>query len=452
MALPKVFIDNMEGLLGDGAQTYFESFSQDRYYGIRWNPLKYPMMNHQGWRKGLRPVPWCDQGYYYDGSLQPGKDPLHYSGAYYIQEPSAMTPVEALGVKPGMVVADLCGAPGGKSTQIGGYLMGEGLLVANDYSYSRAKTMDKNLARFGVTESIVLGEDPLKLSESWPEAFDRILVDAPCSGEGMFRKDNKLIEAWSDKGPGYFAPIQKEILGAAYTMLKPGGKMVYSTCTFNTLENEEQIADFLLEHTDMTLEPIAFGHLIEQGLGITDQTHMCGRLWPHKQEGEGHFLALMKKKEDDVASVHLKAETAQMSENTLKAIKAFFEEIGYRPSKDRMDRLHEVKDRIYFLPQRSLPIKGLRTISNGWMIGWMKKGRFEPSQAFANGLTSKCVTSYVDFSYDDERAIKYLKGESVEASGIKGWCLVCLEGGGMGWAKGQNNRLKNKIEPSWRWM
>ena len=242
--LPPDFLLEMEHLMEteEEYQAFLESYQKKRAYGLRRNPLRYDREEFE--RKmpfKLRPIPWTKEGYYYEPEEQPGKNPYHEAGDYYIQEPSAMAVVELLDPKPGEYICDLCAAPGGKSSQIAGRLMGQGLLVSNEYVPKRAQILAQNMERMGVPNCVILNEDTVKLSQRFPGFFDRIVIDAPCSGEGMFRKDETAIENWSLQNVDLCAKRQMEILENGAGMLKPGGILVYSTCTFSEKEDEQVI-------------------------------------------------------------------------------------------------------------------------------------------------------------------------------------------------------------------
>ena len=284
----------MKDLLGDEYQAYLDSFEEPRIYGLRVNTLKWTPEQCRQVYVDFQQVPWIANGLLYPEERRMAKDPYYYAGLYYLQEPSAMTPASVLPVEPGDRVLDLCAAPGGKSTELGAKLMGKGVLIANDISNSRAKALLKNLELFGISNICVTSETPEKLVSVYPEYFDKILVDAPCSGEGMFRKDADMMKDWLEHGPAYYAPIQKEILHQAVAMLKPGGMMVYSTCTFDKREDEEQILDLLKTYPEMEVVPLP------RFAGACDSFGFSGaiRLFPHKIKGEGHFVVLLRKNAD----------------------------------------------------------------------------------------------------------------------------------------------------------
>lgn len=462
--LPEAFLLKMQELLGEEFGQYLESFKEEWKPGLRVNTLKLSpgeLAELVPWN--LEPVPWADNGFYYDGTLdgevlRPSKHPAYYAGLYYLQEPSAMTPAAMLPVVPGDRVLDLCAAPGGKSTELASKLKGRGMLVSNDISYSRARALLKNLELAGAANICVTSEAPEKLAGVWPEFFDKILVDAPCSGEGMFRRDEDMVKDWNEKGPEYYVPIQRQILSQAAAMLRPGGYMLYSTCTFSVEEDEGNVAYVLEEFPQMQLccldldkVPGACG-----GFGLSG----CMRLFPHRLKGEGHFLALMRKKGgDDGGKEILPPMDSGTAGKRVRAVEkekeldAFLRQSGAEWDYGRIV-IHQ--DNAYYLPEGlawNLPLRFLRT---GLFLGELKKGRFEPSQALAMSMKAGQFPNTVSFPAGDSRVLRYLKGETISLEGdegpVKGWCLAAMEGFPLGWAKGTGMSLKNKYYPGWRWQ
>nr|WP_288824671.1 RsmB/NOP family class I SAM-dependent RNA methyltransferase [uncultured Clostridium sp.] len=445
------FLSRMKDLLGEEEfEAYVKSFDEERLYGLRVNTLKIsPEEFVKITSLKLHPVAWVNNGFYYEGEERPAKDPYYYAGLYYLQEPSAMTPAHMLPVVPGDKVLDLCAAPGGKSTELGAKLKGKGILVSNDISNSRARALLKNLELWGIENICVTSEEPRKLKSAFGSFFDKILVDAPCSGEGMFRKDGDMVKSYEEHGPEYYAAIQREIVGHAVDMLAPGGLMMYSTCTFSVCENEDIIRLILENHEDMELVKLPLFEGASDGIGLSG----CLRLFPHKIKGEGHFMALLKKKSGQVP--------AEMSKSGSKKEKALPEELSKflsMISKPLISSRIEIKnDCVYYLPEY-FPENGgkLRYLRTGLCLGEMKKERFEPSQALAQSLKMEEFKQTISFKKEDERVIRYLKGETVfltESEGSKkGWCLICVDGFPLGFAKGNGDTLKNKYYPGWRWQ
>lgn len=458
MNLPESFTKKMKEILGNEYDNYIKSYENQRMYGLRVNTNK---ISTDEFEKicpfNIKKIPWIPNGYYYESSEQPAKHPYYFAGLYYLQEPSAMTPASRLEITPGDKVLDLCAAPGGKATELGAKLKGKGILVANDISNSRAKGLLKNIELFGISNVLVVSESPDKLLNYFEEYFDKILIDAPCSGEGMFRKELSIIKNWEINGPEYYAKIQREIIIQAAKMLKPGGIMLYSTCTFSPEENEGTI-QYLLDHDEQfeLIELEGYKDFCEGRpdlIGGSMQLSKCVRIWPHKMEAEGHFMALLHKKGDI-----LKKELSNVYCKILKTDSEIMEEFLQNISMDLDRSLIEVKEqRAYYIPQCVEPMKGIRFLRTGLFLGEIKKNRFEPSQALAMVLKMNQFTSTINIGVDDGRIIKYLKGETLDVSDIpvnnkSGWQLVCVDNYPLGWGKLSNGILKNKYYSGWRWQ
>lgn len=460
--LPEAFVRQMKELLGEEYQDYEKSFQQKRVYGLRLNDRKLtPRQFLQIAPWTVRPIPWISNGFYYEGEIKPAKHPFYFGGLYYLQEPSAMTPAEVLDVQPGDRVLDLCAAPGGKSTQLGAALKGRGVLVSNDISNSRAKALLKNIELFGIPNSVILSEAPHKLVPHFREYFDKILIDAPCSGEGMFRKEPSVMKSWLEKGNDYFAKLQREILADAVQMLKPGGKLLYSTCTFSPKENEASVQFLLDQCPDMHILPIkryqGFGYgLPEKISGGDPSLRECVRIWPWRMEGEGHFLALLKK--DGKISENIPV--ALPPDPVLGKNKSFQEFLGLLGDSFDRSRIAQRGQWIQQLPDQPMDLDGLRVMRCGLLLGEVKKDRFEPSQALAMALSPEEYGNCIQYSAEDQRLVRYLKGETISApdgvSDTKGWVLVCMDTEAgvypLGFAKGMGSMLKNKYLAGWRWQ
>ena len=445
--LPSKYIDEMKEMLGDEFDDFLASYDEDYYRGIRCNTLK---ITPSEFEKKVpfvsEKVDWVQNGYYTSEDEQPAKHPYYFAGLYYIQEPSAMMPASQLPVEPGDRVLDLCAAPGGKTTELGAKLKGEGVLVSNDISASRAKALVKNVELFGIKNAVVVSESPDKLAERLEGYFDKILVDAPCSGEGMFRKVHSIAKNWEQYGSQYYADIQRTVLPSAVKMLKPGGMMIYSTCTFSKLEDEDSISFILENNPDM--------ELIE--------SH---KLFPHKIKGEGHFVALLHKKDTATALAVESSAKDGKEKGTINKYDTkvrskykkisdeafdFFESIGFKID---VSRLWVNEDRINMLPEDAPDLSRLRVLRTGLFLGEMKKGRFEPSQSLALALKAEEYPNVLDLKLDDDRVVRYLKCESIDVEDGEvsdGYCLVAVDGYPLGWGKVDKGRFKNKYLPSWR--
>lgn len=543
--LPPLFRDKMMDLLGhDEFEQFLDSYDEARSFGLRVNTGKIAKADFLAKSPfALEQVPWASEGFYYEDGARPGKHPYYHAGLYYIQEPSAMAPVELLQVQPGEKVLDLCAAPGGKSTQIAAKLQGEGVLVVNDNHSDRVKALVKNLELFGVRNAVVLNERPERMMSAFAGYFDKILIDAPCSGEGMFRKEEEMMAQWERHTVQEFAEMQRALLGQAAQMLAPGGTIVYSTCTFSPEENEAQIAEFLDKHPAFEVVPV-------QGFSpgrpdwlrapwceevFSDRARLAvagtARLWPHRLRGEGHYVAVVRKGEadragmdegerrdadrDEVREAGRDAERdavrdaerdvvrdaerdagrdvvrdagrdaervagrdagrsgrealrgkgragAEPPRVSLEPLQAFEGEL-LRSEPFAALRLVCYGEHAYASPAGLPELHGLKVVRPGWYVGALHRGRFEPSHALAMGLRMGEAKRALSLASSDERALRYLKGETLEVAeseivrdpketkAAKGYCLVCIDEHPVGWGKWLDGMLKNEYPPGWRW-
>lgn len=455
MQLPELFIENMRKILGPELEAYLESYEKPRFMGLRVNVSKISVEEFERINpfRSLRKVPWIENGYYYTEEDAPTKHPYYYAGLYYIQEPSAMTPAHVLPVEKGDRVLDLCAAPGGKATELAAKLSHTGLLVANDASASRTKALLKNLEVFGMPNIFITSEMGDRLDRYFHEFFDKILIDAPCSGEGMFRKQSHMIAAWERQGPEVFAKMQREILDQSAALLKPGGMMLYSTCTFSELENEGSVDAFLKKHPDFHLAEIPWYEGFCPGkpelVGSTFPLDKCVRLFPHRIDGEGHFLALLQK--DGVQGGSELA--GKLPAGKLPPeLTEFLKDVRMPLDQSRI----QIKDtKVFWMPEGIGKCPGLRFLRSGLYMGELLKKRFEPSQAFAMVLKKEEYASVIDLPALDERILRYLKGETIEVEDKEcarsgGWQLVCVDGYPLGWGKLIRGTLRNKYFSGWR--
>ena len=474
MRLPEAFEEKMKTLLEEEYDKYLQCFEEPRHYGLRVNTGKISAEEFQKiapWP--LTSVPWIPNGFYYDGEqVQPAKHPYYFAGLYYLQEPSAMTPACRLPVKPGDYVLDVCAAPGGKATELGARLRGRGMLAANDISYSRARGLLKNLELCGIGNVLAISEEPGKIVPCFKEYFDKILVDAPCSGEGMFRKEKKMVRAWEEHGPEYFSKLQKSIVTQAADMLRPGGMLLYSTCTFDPRENGRIIEYLLDNRPDFEICEMEGYEGFSPGRpeftkSRREVLQKTVRIFPHRMQGEGHFLALLKKKapegenrKEDFLSGQgsftgrAKSRGGRGMEKLPEELERFLENLNRKIDKTR---LYFQEGRVYYMPEGMPGLKGIRVLRSGLLMGELKKNRFEPSQALAMNLKKEEYSHVLDFSVSDARVIRYLKGETLNVEdqvtpGEKGWYLVCVDGYPLGFGKLASQILKNKYLPGWRWV
>ncbi|NIK67468.1 16S rRNA C967 or C1407 C5-methylase (RsmB/RsmF family)/NOL1/NOP2/fmu family ribosome biogenesis protein [Paenibacillus sp. BK720] len=450
--LPEAYVRQMQALLGrEEAERFLDSYNDARVYGLRFNPLKcrQPIGDQAAALKQpfqLEPVPWCKTGYYYGEAARPGKHPYHTAGLYYIQEPSAMSAAELLDAQPGETVLDFAAAPGGKTTQIAGSMNGEGLLIANEIHPARAKILSENVERLGIRNAVVTNAAPQELSRRFSAFFDRIMLDSPCSGEGMFRKDEDAVAEWSEAHVAYCAERSSEILEHAAIMLKPGGVLVYSTCTFNRAENEDTIAQFVAAHPSFQVEQIE-------------------RIWPHRVRGEGHFVARLRKtsegeqqeatdeppkskdkRRDKRAAGRSKPLTAEMA-----LFHSFAEQALPGLSLGPGEPLR-FGDALYWLPHQTqgsfgaANLDGLKVARPGLHLGDIRKNRLEPAHALALAVQAEDASWVQSYPPDAPEVAAYLRGETLTAAGEEsGWGLVAVDGLPLGWAKASGGQLKNHL-------
>lgn len=475
--LPKDFIERIKNQIDD-ADDFLKSYDQPYIKALRFNRSKNPNEIFEGCADysakevDKARVKWEDRGVYYyeDNDIsvpdflkinEPGKSALHAAGAYYIQEASAMISVTKLDLnKNALKVLDLCGAPGGKTTQIADYMQGKGLLVANEIVPSRAKILSENIERMGVSNALVVSEDPKRLQNFFPHFFDRILVDAPCSGEGMFRKHNEAINEWSPENVTMCARRQDEILDCAVNMLAAGGRIVYSTCTFSNEEDEECIDRFLIRHPEFVR-------------GEADE-----RIFPHRDAGEGHFAAVLVYKtsyynyeesdcddgKDVVAELFInkkknkkdKKSDDKISKSALEIISDFcrasikngfvadyFNGELKSSSEKGNKKLISFGERLFLAPSSMPDLRGISVLRPGLALGKIIKDRFEPDHALALAINKEDAVHCVDFPADSVEIKGYLRGNTINYDGPKGWYLICTEGISLGWGKCVNGCIKN---------
>ena len=420
--LPEKFLERMRNQLGDEYDAFLESLERPRAVALRFNPLKgdMPQLPFVG-----ENVPWEPNGFYYDPDSRPGLHVFHEAGVYYLQEASAMSPVHLLDPQPGERVCDLCAAPGGKTTQIAGRMMGEGFLLCNEINPKRAKILSRNIERMAVANALVTNEHPATLAERYAGGFDKVLIDAPCSGEGMFRKEEAAVTDWSVETVEMCARRQAEILHSGAQLVRPGGRLVYSTCTFAPEEDELAVAAFLESHPDFEAETIEASWFVS----VPNGGH---RMWPHKLLGEGHFAAVLRKKGDDdceytpIQAVKIPKEWASFAKEL---------DIDLPAGKPVL-----FGDTLYWTPDGMPEIGRLKVMRPGLELGTVKKDRFEPAHALA--LWLKGCRNVQDYPAASKEISDYIHG-NVVPSQVRGWTLVTADGYSIGWGKGDGKVLKN---------
>lgn len=492
MKLPPEFTEKMRRLLGDDEYRAFYGALREKVitHCLRVNTAKITVEEFlRIFPYPLEQVPWCPEAFYLPKGFKASKHPYYHAGLYYLQEPSAVLPGVLLDPQPGEKVLDLCAAPGGKTTQIGAAMKNRGLLFANDLNPRRLQALLKNVENFGIHNIVILNEKPENLAARFPRYFDRVLVDAPCSGEGMFRREPRLTTAWRrNYHPKCCVPVQRELLEEAAEMVAPGGTLVYSTCTFSPEENEGQVSWFLETHPDF--QPAVLPELpgVSPGrgewVGRPDLTGVV-RVWPHLARGEGHFTAVLRRKEERdggrtgetpflpegignrgarFSGSARRSGGAQLREPAAGVIAAFHDfcaQVGIEsPGEKELPglaggRFHEEDGGgLYLLPPGLPDLRGLKVIRNGLFLGEYRGGDFKPSAALALALERQKAARELDFPPSSPELARYLRGETLlldeERLPGNGWVLVKTGGFPLGWAKRLGRLVRNEYPPSWR--
>ncbi|MCR4930261.1 MAG: RsmF rRNA methyltransferase first C-terminal domain-containing protein [Lachnospiraceae bacterium] len=454
--LPVEFENRMKEMLKDDFEQFMASYDEKKKTGIRINTVKISKDDFlKVFPVNLSPVPWCDTGFVASGDEKYGRDALHDAGAFYMQEPSAMGPVAAIAnivdLK-GKKILDLCAAPGGKSTELAAFMGNTGLLVSNEINKDRSSILSSNIERCGIRNCVVLNETPENIAERFEEFYDVVVVDAPCSGEGMFRKDETAIKEWSMENVAMCAKRQEDILKEAVKTVAPGGYLVYSTCTFAPAEDEEQIIKFLSDNPDFEVLSVPlfrffdFGHKEWLSNGLSDEEDVlkkCARLWPHKIDGEGHFICVLHNTSLQGENEKGKKKKAEGSADrkTFSLIEAFVKDNlnGFEINKECAVCF---KDSVYLLPEAfDKTLKGLKVVRAGINLGEIKKDRFEPSHSLAMVLSKEEAKRSIEL--DEDEALKFRHGEEIKKDCENGWTLVCFKGVSLGWCKATGGNLKN---------
>lgn len=459
--IPTLFLERMSRLMGDEYPAFAESLNAAPKSGLRVNTLKLTPENF----RQISPfilrdqVPWCPSAFVLDGEERPGLHPYHKAGLYYMQDPSAMSPAELLNPQPGERVLDLAAAPGGKTTHLAALMQGSGLLVANEIKDKRVGHLAQNVERWGAGNVVITNETPERLADHFGATFDRVLVDAPCSGEGMFRKDMGARLDWSPEMVAGCAVRQKNILQVAAKLVRPGGYLLYSTCTFAPEEDEAVINGLLRGLTDLNGQaqfdivdlPQFPGFTRGRPEWVEDTPVAPGlagavRLFPHRLEGEGHFACLLQKKNADVGESIRETRRVRLSKEFWGLWREFCQDVLSVDLTE--ERLRVVGERLYFVPEICPDFTRLRVVHPGVWLGTFKKGRFEPAHPLALFLKAGDVKNTLDLPPDSREIAAYLHGESI-ASDAKGWTLVTVSGFGIGWGKGVQGTLKNHYPRGW---
>ncbi|MCI0519938.1 MAG: RsmB/NOP family class I SAM-dependent RNA methyltransferase [Chloroflexi bacterium] len=452
-SLPPLFLEKMRRLLAQEYPAFLASYDLPPSAGLRVNTLKISPAAFQAISPfPLSPLPWAAEGFILSATPaqppSPGKHPYHAAGLYYLQDPSAMATAALLAPRPGERVLDLAGAPGGKTTHLAALMQGEGLLIANEIHPKRVWELASNLERWGAPNALIANETPAHLAQALPGFFDRVLLDAPCSGEGMFRKNEAARLEWSPQLVASCALRQSAILDEAARLVRPGGRLVYSTCTFSPEENEAVVLRFLETHAEFELAEMerlpgaapAFNDEAGRPPGL--------RLWPQRAPGEGHFLAALTRRDGNIISSPRPAALARLSPQE-RALWRQFSRANLAGQWEEADLRHS-GGYLYRLPPGSPSLDGLRIVHPGLWLGQFKPGRFEPAHALALALRAGQAQRTIDLSLP--QAVSYLHGHPIADVGEDGWMLVCIQGFPLGWGKRAGGVIKNYYPKGLRWL
>lgn len=426
------FIERMKALLGDeGFQEYEKELERECKRALRINPLKKP----DTLPFDTEPVPYCENGYYFDLD-RIGQHPLHHAGAIYVQEPAAMVPVASIIIKPDFKILDTCASPGGKSTQAASFLSDEGFIISNEISPQRARILSGNFERLGLRGAVVTSTDVETLTRDLEDFFDLVIVDAPCSGEGMFRKEPDALKDWSVENVEMCAQRQRSIIDNASRAVAGGGYLLYSTCTFSREENEDVVWDFLESHPEFTLvspDPRILPFTVS---GIGDER--MRRFYPHIAPGEGQFTALMKKNDGERGEFRGKSALSPLTKEERAECESFLDDTLVSYNKEF---LFKFKDNIVYIdPRISVPDR--ITYSVGVTVGEVKKGYIQPHHSLFSAMGGQFKRK-IDLPQDDSRLISYLRGESIFADCDNGYVVITTSGIPVGGGKAVNGQIKN---------
>jgi len=446
---PEEFSKRMQNMLQEEYAAFIKSYEEKENRSLRVNTLKGSTEHFlEVCPFTLEPVLWEKNGFYYKEEDRPGKHLLHEAGVYYIQEASAMLPAVCLLAAPGERVLDLCAAPGGKSTQIAAAMQGEGILVSNEIHPERAKILSENIERMGIRNAVVTNETPQTLAETFFEYFDKIMVDAPCSGEGMFRKNKEACTQWSGENVAICARRQDEILDCAAKMLRPGGRIVYSTCTFAPEENEGSVSRFIKRNPSFHIVETDVQEGMEGGrkewvADPAEGMEKTLRLFPHKVRGEGHFVAVLEKEGKGVSAFRGYCKNGEQKGIPAAEYKEFTEFAAQNLKEMPQGIYLRFGEQLYLLPEGAPSLKQLKVLRPGLHLGTIKKNRFEPAHALALACDHMQVVNRLELSMQDRRGAQFVEGQTFPADGEKGWYLVMVEGYSLGWGKLVGGVMKN---------
>ena len=439
--LPEEFANRMQTLLGEQYEAYLKTFNKPAVKGFRVNTDKISLKEFENINPfGSNKIPFVENGFYLEAQ-KVGNHPYHHAGMIYVQEPAAMAPVECVEINPNWICLDMCAAPGGKSTQVKNKLNENGILVSNEIISSRCKILTGNIERLGFKNCVTTCMPPQKIAKTFPETFDFIVVDAPCSGEGMFRKEEIALTEWSYENVLMCANRQQEILEHAVKALKPNGTILYATCTFSLEENEMVIDTFLENHPEFELLPVKENVKLATADGIKfdgckcENISECRRFYPHLSDGEGQFMAVLHRKSEEII---YHSQKPQLKEKVEKVVFDFLNDCLCEYKQENVTMYNG--NAVYFTPDFTIP-KGV-AFSCGVTIGEIRKNYIQPHHQFFMAL-GKHFRRKIELDVNSTELQKYLHGEEIEVDCENGWAVITVNGCSVGGVKVVNGKAKN---------
>ncbi len=450
---PPLFLERIAGLLGEEYPAFRSALEEPACLSLRANTLKVGRTGVAA-LLGLSdtPLPWCPEALLLPPEVHLGRHPLHAAGLFYLQEPGSTAVVPALDPRPGERILDLCAAPGGKATHIAARLRGQGLLWANEVNRRRAHVLLENLETWGAQNIVVSAEHPEHLARCLPGFFDRVLVDAPCSGESLFRRDPESIREWSPAAVQGCARRQAHILESAAALVRPGGILLYSTCTFSPEENEGVVGAFLEAHPEYRVEEVPSFPGYAPGrpewapgcaAGVRESLRQAVRLWPHRAPAEGHFLVRMRREKGPLPSDRSLLSLPAPGPAAQEVLDRFWRDLF--PDLLLPERLGLLGEEVLVLPEQLPAVSGLSLLRIGWQLGKIHRGRFTPSHALAMGLDLAQAGRRLNLSPDGPEVAAFLRGETLRSPGPAGWLLVGISGYPLGWGRRVDSVVKNHL-------
>ena len=443
--LPERFCERARELLGEEYPDFLAALEGEAIRGVRANLIKTNAKRvSELFGEEINPLDYCDNGFTVESSIRLGHTAEHHAGMIYAQDPGAMATVAAIELRGDELVLDACAAPGGKSSQVAEQLT-TGSLLSNEYVPKRAKIIVGNFERLGVKNALVTSLDTAQLGKMYDAVFDLVIVDAPCSGEGMFRKSEEALAEWSEENVRLCAERQIDILNNLAPTVKGGGRLLYSTCTYAPEENEFAVDAFLKSHPDFHIvrvkdevERVTRDGIRFEGISA-ENIEYCRRFYPHVSRGEGQFLALLERENNNKMSAFIYNDcTKPLSKSERSAVEAFFRDSLTEAPEGRLAKYGEN----IVLISHGLPVPPHSVFMSGVLVGEIAGSVFKPSHQFFS-VFGELFKSRLYLTQGDREVDDYLLGREIASEAKNGWCAVIYEGSCLGGGKVSGGRLKN---------